>query len=883
LHVLCSELNWQVASGISAQQDRQFTLGTAIKCANRQSSEDLSAEIIDKLLDVVDWVTACRSYGLFRSRAASAKDGTQLANTLEPVSADRPVLPEDIWKDCLMMFNINLSVSVPIPSPSEGHVWHDLPHCYSERPQIVDVTANLSETLQSGTVLTAFTLPQFEGVVHHAASNSCHTVDGADETLLAQSTQVIDEPIDELAVSPPNTAGRTVSRGISSEPTLMPLTGTGESRPVPAQSDISRALAVLDQEEFVAGVGSVQIDTTVNGGLDFGQCIAAGGPTTSAPVADVKHEKAAGKGHDKGAVPSPTAADAVDAEAAFRSRYATPEWLTANPPRFILGDTVISMRCAATPIPELEHFSTTDETHGSKVSSTVLASPLQAQSSILFANMLDSRMHSKIPHFLCRVCICSVSDTARAVVVNSFRQSVLGVDVLYVEELILAAFANGSALMDQMLPQVSAHSFQKDGGKEKTQKQLLALSVYQTLIHGHAVSDEQQVCLLVQAISELPNAHPGFVIADFPNTKSQAVLLLQALSGINYDSHKPQPLDYATPFASPQPSDEIGWDTSLCGLDMAIFLDVGSETKLIEDRMSARSRVDNFTKKAGVESARLLPLGDMSPEDAAPLAASEEADLATVFLTQDNVAAGMLLVAEDLQELYTPARPVHSCAVEYSIAQTHQDGLTQFMRDTARIASIHTVTEKSLSVGAGGQLEATAVAIAESFAAKVMSAMAKDDVEMEVAEDDGDAEGLDDFLVQEGGAAVTQETVGSGDAVEAALLDGGAGMPQLLGEYNCHFIFVHGCRCKILSLIRLFTEVGSSSLELDVDEEEAAEAEAQARRHQQRLDLIAKCQSIQYDLSTPLPQLLAKSLADLWGKAEDQSNTAITTYFDSLR
>jgi hypothetical protein len=72
-------------------------------------------------------------------------------------------------------------------------------------------------------------------------------------------------------------------------------------------------------------------------------------------------------------------------------------------------------------------------------------------------------------------------------------------------------------------------------------------------------------------------------------------------------------------------------------------------------------------------------------------------------------------------------------------------------------------------------------------------------------------------------------------------------------------------------------------MELDVDEEEAAEAEAAARRVQQRLELIAKCQLQSYPNSTPLPQLLAKALSDLWLTSEMQSDRSIHTYFDSLR
>jgi hypothetical protein len=65
----------------------------------------------------------------------------------------------------------------------------------------------------------------------------------------------------------------------------------------------------------------------------------------------------------------------------------------------------------------------------------------------------------------------------------------------------------------------------------------------------------------------------GFVLQDFPTTRAQAMALVEALSGINYDQHKAQPADKASPFAPLKPYVEERHDVTLCGLDRVIFID----------------------------------------------------------------------------------------------------------------------------------------------------------------------------------------------------------------------------------------------------------------------------------------------------------------------
>jgi hypothetical protein len=65
----------------------------------------------------------------------------------------------------------------------------------------------------------------------------------------------------------------------------------------------------------------------------------------------------------------------------------------------------------------------------------------------------------------------------------------------------------------------------------------------------------------------------AIVLQDFPTTRAQAMALVEALSGINYDQHKAQPADKASPFAPLKPYVEERHDVTLCGLDRVIFID----------------------------------------------------------------------------------------------------------------------------------------------------------------------------------------------------------------------------------------------------------------------------------------------------------------------
>ena len=104
----------------------------------------------------------------------------------------------------------------------------------------------------------------------------------------------------------------------------------------------------------------------------------------------------------------------------------------------------------------------------------------------------------------------------------------------------------------------------------------------------------------------------------------QAILLLAALSGIDYDSRRPQPTSRASPFALAAPTDGVDYDVTACGLDAVIYVECDNDF-LISRKI--RARKDRGT-------GGIVYIDD----------------------TFDSV--------ERLSELYTPLRPSQTVAVD---------------------------------------------------------------------------------------------------------------------------------------------------------------------------------------------------------------------------
>ena len=207
------------------------------------------------------------------------------------------------------------------------------------------------------------------------------------------------------------------------------------------------------------------------------------------------------------------------------------------------------------------------------------------------------------PTFPIKMALCGLSEHAKAALANAlYTQFDRTVRLISCQDLVQQADTRGRELIasntytevDMELPPLSSTELlmlAQDGDDR------LALWVLSSLRAGEAIRDELYVALIVRAICALgqeqqrnqyltarlvdhgytiPKALSaeikGYILRDFPNTKQQALLLVEALSGINYDEHKPQPSDKISPFAPAKPSEMEKHDVALCGLDSVIFI-----------------------------------------------------------------------------------------------------------------------------------------------------------------------------------------------------------------------------------------------------------------------------------------------------------------------
>ena len=146
------------------------------------------------------------------------------------------------------------------------------------------------------------------------------------------------------------------------------------------------------------------------------------------------------------------------------------------------------------------------------------------------------------------------------------------------------------ALVIQAIQDLGAEQQQQ---QQQQQAELIEMDTAHTEEEGKGEGGEaesKEFLPLAPALYEIK----GFIIEDFPTTKNQALQLVAALSGINYEDKMPQVTDMASPFAPLAPYTDVTYDIALCGLDTVLFLEsspLGIQTTLSEI-FSARTNLD---------------------------------------------------------------------------------------------------------------------------------------------------------------------------------------------------------------------------------------------------------------------------------------------------
>jgi hypothetical protein len=135
---------------------------------------------------------------------------------------------------------------------------------------------------------------------------------------------------------------------------------------------------------------------------------------------------------------------------------------------------------------------------------------------------------------------------------------------------------------------------------------------------------------------------------------------MEAFSGMNYDSHRPQPTDKASPYAPPSPAEVWTYDVTKCGLDTIIHVDNGAGISTAFDQR-ARAR-------------KVLETGEV------------------MYISDDQTSIKGLEVISDA------TRPFHATGIDLTVADTANAELTEFcakirLLDTFRIADFATPEE----------------------------------------------------------------------------------------------------------------------------------------------------------------------------------------------
>lgn len=212
-----------------------------------------------------------------------------------------------------------------------------------------------------------------------------------------------------------------------------------------------------------------------------------------------------------------------------------PQWITATPADCLLGETVVSLRCVADPIPD------------------------------------HPKVPENIPSQQIRVVLCGTSINMKQKVAQSLTAE-LGIVNIVVEDLLSGALQRGQAL---------------DADSCSSEYDKLAYDIHQNALDGHSATDDDYVQLLVEAIASLEQNGKGFVISDFPNTDQQAFKLVTALSGVDYNQHRPQPKDKVSPVLTATAREDIVFDYNQCGFDKFFFIST-PHLSVIKNRVTMR-------------------------------------------------------------------------------------------------------------------------------------------------------------------------------------------------------------------------------------------------------------------------------------------------------
>lgn len=279
----------------------------------------------------------------------------------------------------------------------------------------------------------------------------------------------------------------------------------------------------------------------------------------------------------------------------------TPPWLHTVPPPYLLGEAIIAVRRAIDPIPP------------------------------------EPEVRFDTSHIPLRIALFGLSDVMKKKMSEQLQAAIPRIKVITMEKLIQEAIEYFNATETDL----------------DTEYGQLTKEINDSLYNGVGITDVHYANLLVHSIKSMSKRNNGFVIEDYPNSAEQLLLFLEALSGIRYDSHRPQPSDYASPFAPMHPQPEWGYDVKKCGIDFLICVDEFHGSGIdgpLRERVRARKNL--YTQEI-------------------------------VYLDDEATSV------KGLQQLYDPTRPVSTAGVDMTVCEQDVEHLINLCENLTLLQCIN--------------------------------------------------------------------------------------------------------------------------------------------------------------------------------------------------
>jgi len=542
MEICTREKDWVVAAQRDSLHERVGMLDEAKTSAATQRALEFAEEMVDRILNLVDWVVTARHVGLFHEKvpAKVMKEGED-AEAFAAAQAKRQAAEEDaaahpltmnlvpasMWNDAKEMFTSSLEMAEATMKPYETNVYTEEPYSLCERPNCVDLSWLFSKPFQTHSQFAPV------GTLEREVADLAASMEA--EKVTAGASAAAPAPI--VTVLP-----------LGSDP-------DGSRR-------VSEHLSTVDANTFVASVATADI----------------AGYAEPVPGA---------------AVPKENASREVTADGYNKHLIVSPDFLYTTPPKYMLGQVLVAASCAAVPLSE-------DPLVPVNVPALPLRASLCGVSSVFRAAVSDA-LKSKMPDLalisseeMVHRATQVATDTLLAESQGAAEADRTAAQTLAVE--VLNELQSGNTISDRLYV---ALVVQRIGEVLPPKKPILN----DREVRDKAEADAKKTGKVLAAEkaeeeaaeAELVRKYPGFVLQDFPCTKEQSVLLFQALSGINYDERKPSAGDRTSQFASALPGtyNPCSYDSSKCGLNKVIYLDQSDLLSLTDERVRSRRNLQN--------------------------------------------------------------------------------------------------------------------------------------------------------------------------------------------------------------------------------------------------------------------------------------------------